>query len=146
MEIAPITVTGEKIDRTLEKTQSSVVVVTDKNLREHGDKDLVDVFARTPGVYTQAGNETWGIRGVPVSGFDDQGPATLNGAVSVYVDGAVQPNRALTLSPVPLWDAEQIEVLLGPQSTTQGRNSWPVRWLSGPRTQRSNRAFRRKPT
>ncbi|WP_339481299.1 TonB-dependent receptor [Pseudomonas sp. RL_5y_Pfl2_73] len=123
MEIAPITVTGEKIDRTLEKTQSSVVVVTDKNLREHGDKDLVDVFARTPGVYTQAGNETWGIRGVPVSGFDDQGPATLNGAVSVYVDGAVQPNRALTLSPVPLWDAEQIEVLLGPQSTTQGRNS-----------------------
>jgi outer membrane receptor protein involved in Fe transport len=123
MEIAPITVTGEKIDRTLEKTQSSVVVVTDKNLREHGDKDLVDVFARTPGVYSQAGNETWGIRGVPVSGFDDQGPATLNGAVSVYVDGVVQPNRALTLSPVPLWDAEQVEVFLGPQSTTQGRNS-----------------------
>nr|WP_225917635.1 TonB-dependent receptor [Pseudomonas zanjanensis] len=123
MEIAPITVTGEKIDRTLEKTQSSVVVVTDKNLREHGDKDLVDVFARTPGVYSQAGNENWGIRGVPVSGFDDQGPATLNGAVSVYVDGAVQPNRALTLSPVPLWDAEQVEVFLGPQSTTQGRNS-----------------------
>ncbi len=123
IEIAPITVTGEKIDRSLEKTQSSVVVVTDKNLREHGDKDLVDVFARTPGVYSQAGNETWGIRGVPVSGFDDQGPATLNGAVSVYVDGAVQPNRALTLSPVPLWDAEQVEVFLGPQSTTQGRNS-----------------------
>lgn len=123
MEIAPITVSGEKIDRTLEKTQSSVVVVTDKNLREHGDNDLVDVFARTPGVYSQAGNETWGIRGVPVSGFDDQGPATLNGAVSVYVDGAVQPNRALTLSPVPLWDAEQVEVFLGPQSTTQGRNS-----------------------
>ena len=123
MEIAPITVTGEKIDRSLEKTQSSVVVVTDKNLREHGDKDLVDVFARTPGVYSQAGNENWGIRGVPVSGFDDQGPATLNGAVSVYVDGAVQPNRALTLSPVPLWDAEQVEVFLGPQSTTQGRNS-----------------------
>ncbi|MEX0164985.1 TonB-dependent receptor [Pseudomonas brassicacearum] len=123
MEIAPITVTGEKIDRTLEKTQSSVVVVTDKNLREHGDKDLVDVFARTPGVYSQAGNENWGIRGVPVSGFDDQGPAALNGAVSVYVDGAVQPNRALTLSPVPLWDAEQVEVFLGPQSTTQGRNS-----------------------
>nr|WP_225923562.1 MULTISPECIES: TonB-dependent receptor [Pseudomonas] len=123
MELAPITVSGEKIDRTLEKTQSSVVVVTDKNLREHGDKDLVDVFARTPGVYSQAGNENWGIRGVPVSGFDDQGPATLNGAVSVYVDGAVQPNRALTLSPVPLWDAEQVEVFLGPQSTTQGRNS-----------------------
>lgn len=123
LEIAPITVTGEKINRTLAQTQSSVVVVTEEKLREHGDKDLVDVFARTPGVYNQAGNETWGIRGVPVSGFDDQGPATLNGAISVYVDGAQQPNRALTLSPTPLWDAEQVEVFLGPQSTTQGRNS-----------------------
>ena len=123
MEIAPITVTGEKINRSLEQTQSSVVVVTDKQLREKADHDLVDVFARTPGVYNQAGNENWGIRGVPVSGFDDQGPATLNGAVSVFVDGAVQPNRALTLSPMPLWDVEQVEVFLGPQSTTQGRNS-----------------------
>ncbi|NBA97046.1 TonB-dependent receptor [Pseudomonas sp. R5(2019)] len=123
MEIAPITVTGEKINRTLEQTQSSVVVVTEQQLREKADHDLVDVFARTPGVYNQAGNENWGIRGVPVSGFDDQGPATLNGAVSVFVDGAVQPNRALTLSPIPLWDAEQVEVFLGPQSTTQGRNS-----------------------
>jgi len=123
MEIAPVTVTGEKINRTLEQTQSSVVVITEQQLRDKADQSLVDVFARTPGVYSQAGNENWGIRGVPVSGFDDQGPATLNGAVSVYVDGAVQPNRALTLSPMPLWDAEQVEVFLGPQSTTQGRNS-----------------------
>lgn len=123
VELEQITVTGEKINRTLEQTQSSVVVVTDKQLREKEDHNLVDVFARTPGVYNQSGNENWGIRGVPVSGFDDQGPATLNGAVSVFVDGAVQPNRALTLSPMQLWDVEQIEVFLGPQSTTQGRNS-----------------------
>ncbi|AWY44170.1 TonB-dependent receptor [Pseudomonas putida] len=123
MEIAPITVTGEKINRSLEKTQSSVAVVTEKQLREKEDHSLVDVFARTPGVYNTSGNENWGIRGVPVSGFDDQGPAALNGAVSVFVDGAAQPNRALTLSPMPLWDVEQVEVFLGPQSTTQGRNS-----------------------
>ncbi|WP_077046195.1 TonB-dependent receptor [Pseudomonas sp. KK4] len=123
MEIAPITVTGEKINRSLEETQSSVAVVTDKQLREKEDHSLVDVFARTPGVYNTSGNENWGIRGVPVSGFDDQGPAALNGAVSVFVDGAVQPNRSLTLSPMPLWDVEQVEVFLGPQSTTQGRNS-----------------------
>jgi len=123
VELEQITVTGEKINRTLEQTQSSVVVITDKQLREKEDHNLVDVFARTPGVYNQSGNENWGIRGVPVSGFEDQGPATLNGAVSVFVDGAVQPNRALTLSPMPLWDTEQVEVFLGPQSTTQGRNS-----------------------
>lgn len=123
IELAPILITGEKIERTLEQTQTSVVVNTEADFREHGDRVLSDVFARTPGVYTQSGNENWGIRGVPVSGFDDQGPATLNGAVSVFVDGAQLPNRAITLSPLPLWDVEQVEVLMGPQSTTQGRNS-----------------------
>lgn len=123
MEFEPVMITGEKINRTLERTQTSVVVNTETDFREHGDSTLNDVFARTPGVYTQPGNKNWGIRGVPVSGFDDQGPATLNGAVSVFVDGAQQPNRALTLSPLPLWDIEQVEVLMGPQSTTQGRNS-----------------------
>ncbi|MBU1332984.1 MAG: TonB-dependent receptor [Gammaproteobacteria bacterium] len=123
IELAPVMVSGEKISRTLAQTQSSVVVETADSMRAHGDKDIGSVFSRTPGVYTQAGNENWGIRGVPVSGFDDQGPATLNGAVSVYVDGAQQPNRALTLSPMSMWDVEQVEVLLGPQSTTQGRNS-----------------------
>lgn len=123
IEIAPLMVTGEKINRTLMQTQTSVVVNTAEDLREHGDNTIEHVFARTPGVYAVAGNENWGIRGVPVSGFDDQGPATLNGAVSVYVDGAQQPNRALTLSPMSMWDVEQVEVLLGPQSTTQGRNS-----------------------
>ncbi|MEN0109030.1 MAG: TonB-dependent receptor, partial [Pseudomonas sp.] len=123
LQLAPTMVSGEKISRTLAQTQTSVVVNTAEDLREHGDNTLGNVFARTPGVYTQAGNENWGIRGVPVSGFDDQGPATLNGAVSVYVDGAQQPNRALTLSPMSMWDVDQVEVLLGPQSTTQGRNS-----------------------
>lgn len=123
IELAPVVVTGEKINRTLEQTQTSVVVNTEEDFREHGDRTLNDVFARTPGVYTESGNQNWGIRGVPVSGFDDQGPATLNGAVSVFVDGAQLPNRALTLSPLPLWDVEQVEVLMGPQSTTQGRNS-----------------------
>ncbi len=118
-----IVVKGEKIERKLEDTLSSVVVTTAKDIREHGDTTLTDIMARTPGVYTQSGNENWGIRGVPVSGFDDQGPATTNGAVSVYVDGALQPHRMLTLSPLPLWDVEQVEVYRGPQSTNQGRNA-----------------------
>lgn len=123
VEIAAVTISGEKIDRTLEQTMTSVAVYTEQDLREHADKDLVDVFSRTPGVYQQPDNQNWGIRGVPVSGFDDQGPATLNGAVSVFIDGAQQPNRSLTMGPLALWDVEQVEVLMGPQSTTQGRNS-----------------------
>lgn len=65
VELEQITVTGEKINRTLEQTQSSVVVITDKQLREKEDHNLVDVFARTPGVYNQSGNENWGSAAYP---------------------------------------------------------------------------------
>lgn len=121
--IETVIVKGQKIDRPLDETMASVAVVTARDIADHADASLTDIIARLPGVNTQSGNETWGIRGVPVAGFDDQGPATSNGAVSVYVDDALQPHRMLTLSPLPLWDVEQIEVYRGSQSTMQGRNS-----------------------
>lgn len=123
VELGSVVVTGEKIARSMEDTLSSVEVVTDEQIREHGDQDLENVLKRTPGVYSQSGNENWGIRGVPVSGFDEQGAGTMNGAVTVFVDGAAQPHRLVTLNPLRLWDMEQVEVFRGAQSTTQGRNS-----------------------
>lgn len=123
LELQEVVVTGEKIQRSQDKTLSSVAVVTSEDIRVHGDQDLQGVLDRTPGVYAQSGNENWGIRGIPVSGFDDQGPAAMNGAVSVYVDDALQVNRLLTLNPMGLWDMEQVEIYRGAQSTTQGRNS-----------------------
>lgn len=121
--IETVIVKGQKIDRRLDDTVSSVAVVTARDIDEHADTSLADVIARLPGVNTQSGNETWGIRGVPVVGFDEQGPATTNGAVSVYIDDALQPHRLLTLGPLPLWDVEQIEVYRGSQSTMQGRSA-----------------------
>lgn len=123
LSLGEIVVTGEKINRKLEDTLSSVAVATTADIETHGDQSLTDIMLRTPGVYTQSGNENWGIRGVPVSGFDEQGAGTMNGAVTVFVDGASQPHRRVTLSPLDLWDVEQVEVFRGAQSTTQGRNS-----------------------
>ncbi|NHZ90956.1 TonB-dependent receptor [Massilia sp. CCM 8733] len=121
--VETVIVKGSKIDRPLDDTLASVAVVTARDIREHADTSLSDIIGRLPGLHTQSGNETWGIRGVPVAGFDEQGPATSNGAVSVYVDDALQPHRMLTLSPMPLWDVEQVEIFRGSQSTMQGRNA-----------------------
>lgn len=121
--LTPIIVTGEKINRRLEDTLSSVAVMTQLDLEENADQTLTQVMMRTPGVYSQSGNDNWGIRGVPASGFDDQGPVTVNGAVSVYVDGIVQPQRLVGVNPLPLWDVNQVEIYRGPQSTVQGRNA-----------------------
>ena len=122
-ELPAVVVKGEKIERRLSETLSSVTVRTARDIRERADTSLADVLSQTPGVYTQADNENWGIRGVPVAGFDDQGPAAINGAVSVYVDGAPQAHRLLTLDPRLLWDVEQVEIFRGAQSTVQGRNA-----------------------
>lgn len=121
--LAEVTVQGEKITRKLSETYSSVAVATAKDIRTHADQSLTEIMARTPGVYTQSRNETWGIRGVPVTGFDDQGPLTLNNAVSVFVDGALQTSRMVTMSPLSSWDMKQVEIYRGAQSTVQGRNA-----------------------
>ncbi|PCJ31639.1 MAG: energy transducer TonB [Gammaproteobacteria bacterium] len=118
-----VRVTGEKFDRSLQDTLSSVAVMTEENLLENNDRTLTDVMMRTPGVYSQSGNDLWGIRGIPASGFDDQGPVTINGAVSVYMDGVIQPQHSVLNNPMPLWDMGQIEIFRGAQSTVQGRNS-----------------------
>ncbi|CAL94992.1 TonB-dependent receptor domain-containing protein [Azoarcus olearius] len=121
--LGTVMVTGEKIERRLQDTVSSVAVATAQDIAAHADRNLNDVMMRTPGVYISSGNELWGIRGVPVSGFDDQGPGTLNGAVSVTVDGAAQAHRVLTMNPLSMWDVEQVEIYRGAQSTVQGRNA-----------------------
>jgi outer membrane receptor protein involved in Fe transport len=118
-----VIVSGEKLNRRLQDTLSSVAVFGQEDIRQHADQDLQNIMARTPGIYTQSGNENWGIRGVPVSGFDSQGAGTMNGAVTVFVDGAAQTHRLVTMNPLRLWDVEQVEVYRGAQSTTQGRNS-----------------------
>jgi len=118
-----IVVTGEKISRSEDKTLSSVEVITREEMQLHGDSNLQQVMQRTPGVYVQSGNEDWGIRGVPVAGFDDQGPASLNSAISVYIDDTLQTKALVTSNPLQLWDMQQVEVLRGAQSTNQGRNS-----------------------
>ncbi|MBN3561924.1 TonB-dependent receptor [Aliamphritea spongicola] len=122
-EAGVVIVTGSKIDRPEDKTLASVEVITEDEIRAHGDQTLSDIISRTPGLYTQSDNEDWGIRGIPLSGLNDQGPASPSGAISVFVDDAVQMQSLLTSNPLGLWDVQQVEVHSGSQSTTQGRNS-----------------------
>lgn len=119
--LGTVLVKGEKIERDQQATLSSVAVATDADMREHGDKTLADVLARTPGAYSTAGNETFGIRGVPVQGLTESyGTSDL---ITVYVDDVAQSRRRAVFSPFSEWDLGQVEVFLGPQSTAQGRNA-----------------------
>lgn len=114
-----VIVTGQKIERSLQDTQTSVEVITDLELREENILDLVDAIERTANVTTNDGSG-FTIRGVSNVSVSGAGQGNL---ATIYVDGFALPRTALFGAPVETWDLEQIELLRGPQSTLQGRAS-----------------------
>jgi outer membrane receptor protein involved in Fe transport len=117
-----ITVTGEKTDRSLQKTVSSVGVLTAKDLEDSTMVDINDAFDRIVNVSSAFGGEGFSIRGLSfgtVAGGNTSGSALG----SMYIDGAYIPSPGIRVGQKQLWDVEQIEVFRGSQSTTQGRNA-----------------------
>ncbi|MET4897854.1 TonB-dependent receptor [Sphingomonadaceae bacterium jetA1] len=115
-----IIVTGEKSNRTLQETPTSVAVTTPERIRQENILTIQDVYNRTANV-----SETYGSAGFTIRGINNQGVGTGGTAdtATVYVDGAPIPRQALFGGPTDLWDIQQVEVLRGPQSTIQGLNA-----------------------
>ncbi len=118
-EVETIVVTGQKIDRTLKETPTSVAVITTEDLEKQNIQNISDVFA---GMANVAGDLTQGfsIRGINAFNVSGGGNSYLT---TMYLDGAPLPYRVMRSGAVPVWDVSQIEVFRGPQSTLQGRNS-----------------------
>lgn len=114
-----IIVTGEKFGRTLLETTSSVAVVTGEELEARSIDDLYDVVLRTPNV-----SQSFGEKGFTIRGIDQRLGAGGGLLINTIVDGASLPNNQSTFfGPYSAWDIGQIEILRGPQGTTQGRNA-----------------------
>jgi outer membrane receptor protein involved in Fe transport len=116
-----ITVVGEKVERSLQDTQSSVAVTTALDIKERGYYTIQDVYTDTAGVVPDAGGLGFSVRGIPFEGLG--GNRSSSDVVTVYIDGVPQTNSSVNFSPVQLWDVEQVEIYRGAQSTVQGRNS-----------------------
>ncbi|MBP7704775.1 MAG: TonB-dependent receptor [Caulobacter sp.] len=119
-EVEAIVVTGEKTNRSIQDTTTSVAVVTSEKIEQENIQNFNDIVQRTPNMsetYGAAGFTIRGISNTNVSGGGSGGLAT------VYVDGAAIPDRGLSYGPLEMWDVGQVEILRGPQSTLQGRNA-----------------------
>lgn len=112
-----VVVTGEKSDRDLQDTASSVAVTTATRIEEENLQTLLDVLNRTPNVTTMYGNSGYTIRGIP---SESNMP---NPMATTYIDGAALPSNAEADAPTDLWDIAQVELFRGPQSTVQGQNA-----------------------
>ncbi|MCP4992110.1 MAG: TonB-dependent receptor plug domain-containing protein [Colwellia sp.] len=80
--------------------------------------EISEVLFETANVHSSAAG-SFSIRGI--DGFNVSGAGT-SALASVYVDGAALPER-LIRNGFSTWDAKQVEILRGPQSTLQGRNA-----------------------
>lgn len=115
-----IVVTGEKIDRSVHATLSSVAVTTSRFISDQGMTTLFDIFDRTPNLVADGSRTTFSIRGIDAFNVSGAGDGAL---ATVYLDGAPIPRLALSTGPLDLYDVDQVEIFRGPQSTMQGRNA-----------------------
>ncbi|MEM6999492.1 MAG: TonB-dependent receptor [Pseudomonadota bacterium] len=113
-------VLGERLDKSLQDTQSSVAVYSGDELDADVGQDLFDLIERTAGVSVQGGGFGFNVRGIPGGGIAGGSGPTLE----VSVDGAsLPPGQSVYTGPVSTWDLGQVEVFRGPQSTQSGQNS-----------------------
>ncbi|MEM0910576.1 MAG: TonB-dependent receptor [Pseudomonadota bacterium] len=120
INLAPIRIQGELIERSVQDSQTSVAIVTGETLEKRSDDNFEDIFERSAGVSVANGDLSLSIRGV-----DSNGPAGGGGpTISVNIDGStITGVTRMNLLDYSTWDLQQVEVLRGPQSTQTGRNS-----------------------
>ncbi|QTH70281.1 TonB-dependent receptor [Pseudoalteromonas xiamenensis] len=120
-----IVVVGEKTERTLKDTASSVAVL-DASIIDSGQLlSMSDALSEVANIVVLTGAAP-DIRGVSGNGSATGFNSFSGGAkarVTTLVDGVSQPFVADLTGDTGLWDIEQVEVYRGPQSTSNGRNS-----------------------
>lgn len=119
--LAEVIVTGEKIERNLQDTISSVMVFDAQTIDEQNFTDLFDLFNQTANVSTGFNDSVFTIRGVRNVGAG-LGDSTSD-VSTVYMDGVFLPSSLFTVGALNLWDVQSVEIFRGPQSTIQGRNA-----------------------
>ncbi|CAA0112635.1 Uncharacterised protein [Starkeya nomas] len=113
-----ITVYGARDARTLQDVSASVGVVQAEQIEDGEIRYLRDSFRLLGNVMSSATlNAGFVIRGMSSEGFVPAGAP----AGSLYVDGILQTRYNARFGARSLWDAEQVEVYRGPQSTLSGR-------------------------
>ena len=118
--VEEIVVSGEKVERSLQDTVSSVAVFNETQITESAIYDIQDIFDRLANVNGAEGNEGFTIRGINDRAVGATGTSSL---ASYHIDGAFISQNGVQAGQSDLWDVGQVEVFRGPQSTTQGRNS-----------------------
>lgn len=128
LTLPSITVTGEKTERSLERTAPSVRVFGEPEIRAQpgwfGSNDLLGQTANITSSGT--GNLAPAVRGIDGTGPSQGSDAFLAGTrprLNIQIDGRTASYNEVVFGDLGLWDVRRVEVFRGAQSTLQGRNA-----------------------
>ncbi|WP_087026352.1 TonB-dependent receptor [Thaumasiovibrio subtropicus] len=125
--VPAVVVYGDKSERSLQETSASVIVYDQDAMQQKGINTTQDLLRMSPNIVdTGYGNQIATIRGVDGSGPGVGAAAFISGSkprLNVSLDGRSLTYNELAYGPNSMWDMQQAEVYLGPQSYIQGRNS-----------------------
>ena len=128
LRLNPLIVTGERAERTVFETPSSVVVVTGEEIEETpAFNDVENVLDFVPNIVTGGiSNDGPTIRGLDSTGVLSNANAFFGGTrprATITVDGRPLSFNEFIYGEASVWDLERVEVFRGPQSSAQGVNS-----------------------
>lgn len=125
--ITTVIVTGELIDRPVERTTSSVSVHSGDDIERSTARSVYDVVSETPNASlddSDYGVGSMTLRGIASYGASGSGAyAAYSTSSAVVYDGVGLPRSALSIADLSAFDLDSVEILRGPQSTSQGRNA-----------------------
>ena len=119
LNLGPIVVEGDLLQRTAQETTVSVAIFDGVELDQSPERDVFELFDRAANV-NRAGPNSFSIRGIDAFGV---GGASGGLVVNTEVDGVSLPVDVFQGGPYSTWDLQQVEVLRGPQTTRTGRNA-----------------------
>ncbi|MBZ9558531.1 MULTISPECIES: TonB-dependent receptor [unclassified Modicisalibacter] len=126
-ELPTVLVSGEKMNRQLQDTATSVTVLSSENLeKKEGAATVSDVIGNIPNVIITDSPGAPVIRGQDAQGPNFGSTAFFGGTLpraTFNVDGHYLSYYELVYGATSIWDVESIEVFRGPQTVSQGANS-----------------------
>ena len=116
---------SSKLDATLTQTGTSVGRVDAERIETYELRDVNDAYRMMANVGPPQGPDG----GFVIRGINSESPDAENASgvqtqlSSIFVDGVALTQQGVRRGQTGLWDVASIEVLRGPQSTQQGRNT-----------------------
>lgn len=126
VQLAPITVTGERVRASIIDTESSVTVLDEEAVERADAATVYDAVRSAPNIVAVPPDFLPPIRGINSDGPLGIAGNDLNGTTpraSLIVDGVSRPISYPNNGFNSLFDVEQVEVFRGPQTTVRGANA-----------------------